>query len=180
MNTKQIVTNILVLAIGVFGSLMAFYQFIKADIQSFLTQKSQEQKDEQSVYLGQLRLAALERAILFIDRINPANLFTRLHQPGIGLRELQNLSNLEVKAEFQHNITQQLYLSNESWNVIKQLKDDTITMINHVSAGLPEGANGIDLSRMILQHLATLSDNPYDLAINHVKKEINQIFKSKH
>ncbi|HTM99703.1 MAG TPA: hypothetical protein VL088_13200, partial [Pedobacter sp.] len=114
--------------------------------------------------------------IIFIDRINPANLLIRLHQQGIGVKELQNLVVNDIKAEFQHNIAQQLYINSTSWQVIRKLKDDTIAMINNAVLGLPESANGIDLSKKVLQHMADIAENPYDLTIDHLKKDIQELF----
>ncbi|RZK17008.1 MAG: hypothetical protein EOO43_13920 [Flavobacterium sp.] len=176
MIAKNDLIDLLVLLLGIFGALMAFYQFIKSDIQQFFNLKARELNKESRASLLPLRLQAHERLIIFVERINPANLLVRLHQQGIGLRELQNLIVDDVKSEFQHNIAQQLYVNSSSWNVIRKLKDDTVAMINNAVQGLPESATGVDLSKKILQHMASISENPYDLTIDHLKKDIQGLF----
>jgi len=131
---------------------------------------------EERAALLQLRLQANERLIVFIDRLNPANLFLRLHQPGIGAKELQSLILNEVRSEYQHNVSQQLYLSTGNWIVLSKLKDDTLAMINNAVATLPAEASGVDLSRKVLEHVAAISENPYDLTIELLKQDIHQLF----
>ncbi|MNI44349.1 hypothetical protein D3C85_1062050 [compost metagenome] len=82
----------------------------------------------------------------------------------------------EIRAEYQHNITQQLYVDPVTWGVVRKLKDDTIGMINNAVQGLPAGSNGIEVSKSILQHMATINENPYDLTLELIKKDINQLF----
>jgi hypothetical protein len=120
------------------------------------------------------RLQAHERMIVFIERINPSNLLIRLHQQGIGVLELQTLVIAEINSEFQHNITQQLYIEEETWNVIRKLKDDTIAMIGNGVKGLDPDATGVDLSRKVLQHMSTMKENPYDLTLSLIKQGIAQ------
>jgi hypothetical protein len=176
MHVKPILIDLIVLALGIFGSLMAVYYVVKGDIQHFFKLKTIELNQAHSASLLPLRLQAHERLIIFVDRINPANLLVRLHQQGIGIKELQNLVINDIKAEYQHNITQQLYINVTSWQVIRKLKDDTIAMINNAVSALPESESGIDLSKKVLQHMAGIPENPYDLTIDHLKKDIQEMF----
>lgn len=176
MNIQQIVTDVAILFAGLFIAFMAVYYILKTDIQRFFNLKTIEINKEARTHLLPLRLQAHERLIIFTDRINPANLLVRLHQQGIGLSVLQAGVLNEVRSEYQHNITQQLYVDSITWNVVRKLKDDTIAMINNAVQGLPADANGIELSKAILQHMASIDENPYDLTIELIKKDIQKLF----
>lgn len=176
MNIQQIVTDVAILFAGIFIAFMAVYYILKTDIQRFFNLKTIEINKEARTHLLPLRLQAHERLIIFTDRINPANLLVRLHQQGIGLSVLQAGVLNEVRSEYQHNITQQLYVDSITWNVVRKLKDDTIAMINNAVQGLPVDANGIELSKAILQHMASIDENPYDLTIELIKKDIQKLF----
>lgn len=176
MISKNDLIDLLILLLGIFGALMAFYQFIRSDVQRFFDLRTKDLNKESRASLLPLRLQAHERLIIFVERINPANLLVRLHEQGIGVKELQNLILNDIKSEFQHNIAQQLYVNSSSWNVIRKLKDDTIAMVNNAVQGLPEPSTGVDLSKKILQHMATIAENPYDLTIDHLKKDIQGLF----
>lgn len=124
-----------------------------------------------------LRLQAYERIILFLERINPSNMLIRLHVSGMSAREMQHLILSEVRQEYQHNIAQQLYVSNHSWKIVNRIKEDTIAMINNAAKGLPEHASATDMSRIILTHLADFAeDNPYTTALTIVKQDIQKLF----
>lgn len=176
MNIQQILLDVVILFAGVFAALIAIYYVLKSDIQRFFNLKNIELNKESRAQILPLRLQAHERLIIFIDRINPANLLVRLHQQGIAIGTLQAGILNEVRSEYQHNITQQLYVDSITWNVVRKLKDDTIAMINNAVQGLPADANGIELSKAILQHMAGIEENPYDLTIELIKKDIQRLF----
>ena len=123
-----------------------------------------------------LRLQAYERMVLFIERINPANMLIRLHVSEITASEMHQLIISEIRTEFQHNITQQLYTSNQTWMVVKRLKDDTISLINSAAKSLPGNASSLELNKAILIHLSNLDENPYDSALAIIKQDIHQLF----
>ncbi len=124
-----------------------------------------------------LRLQAYERTVLFLERVNPSNMLIRLHTPGMSAREMHSQIISDIRAEYQHNISQQIYVSDVAWATVKQVKEDTISMINSAVNGLPENASSVDLSRAILTHLANLeAENPYDIALRIVKRDMQSLF----
>lgn len=124
-----------------------------------------------------LRLQAYERMVIFIERINPVNMLVRLHVADSTARELQHQVLSEIRAEYQHNISQQLYVSNDVWQLLKRVKEDTISLMTNAAKSLPHDAPSVELSKVILTHLSDLEDNPYDLAIGRIKGELFQLFK---
>lgn len=176
MNIPYFLTLVAVLAIGSSITVAFAWYLIRNEVQKYFSLKSFEARKEERSHLLPLRLQAHERMIIFIERINPANLLVRLHQQGISAKELQAVILTEIRTEYQHNVTQQLYVGPASWNVLRKLKEDTIAMLNNAVAGLPADASGIDLSRKILEHMATIAENPYDLTLELIQKDIHQLF----
>ncbi|QQL48582.1 DUF7935 family protein [Mucilaginibacter ginkgonis] len=123
-----------------------------------------------------LRLQAYERLVLFIDRINPANMLIRLNATSYTAKELQAIIVSEIRNEFQHNISQQIYISTEAWAAVKKIKDDTLSLVNNMIAAMPADARGLEVSRQLIGHLAKLEDNPYDAAAEIVRKDLEGIF----
>src|SRR5690554_3236602 len=109
-----------------------------------------------------LRLQAYERMVLFVERINPANMAARLHKPELTAKTFEHLLIDEIRAEYQHNITQQLYVTDAAWSVTKRAKDNTVALIRNAGAGLPANATAKELSTVLLAHIAALDENPYD------------------
>ncbi|SKB94754.1 DUF7935 family protein [Daejeonella lutea] len=168
-----------IVEIAVAGVIVFFvgWVFVKAYLDQRFNFRMIEFKKESLKQTLPLRLQAYERTVLFLERINPSNMLIRLHVAGMSAKEMQNLIISDIRAEYQHNISQQLYVSSTTWNVVKKIKDDTISIVNSAVKALPDSATSGDLSKSILLHLAGLdTENPYEIALNIVKKDVQALF----
>ncbi len=100
-----------------------------------------------------LKLQAYERLTLLADRIALPNIISRLNQADVSAREMQMILTQNIRQEFEYNITQQIYVSAEAWNAVKNLKDQNMLVINQLASTLPANATGMDLNKHILQFL---------------------------
>lgn len=123
-----------------------------------------------------LRLQAYERLILLVERINPVNLLLRTNASGLTLAEYQQILKAEIRNEFQHNTTQQLYVSGSAWSTVSKIKEDTLVLINNCAQSLSPDAPAIELSKLILNHLSSLENNPYESATQVIKGDVQQMF----
>jgi hypothetical protein len=103
--------------------------------------------------LIKMQLQAYERLILLTDRIALPNLISRVNQAGTSAKEMQMLLTQNIKEEFNYNITQQIYVSPDSWTAIKNLKEQNMLIINQLANLLPPNATGMDLNKMLLEYL---------------------------
>lgn len=177
MNSIAYLLDILKFALA--GVIIFFtgWVFVKAYLDQRFNFRMIEIRKESLKQTLPLRLQAYERTILFLERINPSNMLIRLHVPGMSAREMQNVIISDIRAEYQHNISQQLYVSATTWNVVKKIKDDTISIVNSAVGALPDHATSGELSKSILMHLADLeTENPYEIALNIVKKDVQVLF----
>lgn len=101
----------------------------------------------------QLQLQAYERLILLTDRIALPNLIARVNTPGLSARDMQSLLIQSIRHEYEHNITQQIYVSTEAWGVVRDYKEQNQLIVNQVASFLPEEATGADLNRSLLDLL---------------------------
>ncbi|MDT8309528.1 MAG: hypothetical protein RQ866_08340, partial [Bacteroidales bacterium] len=81
-----------------------------------------------------------------------------------------------IREEFDHNISQQLYISSESWSMVKNAKEEMVQLINTVAASIKEEERGIDFCRKVLEYSAKEQRYPTLPAIEVVKKEVRQLF----
>jgi hypothetical protein len=116
----------------------------------------------------QLQLQAYERLILLTERIALPNLISRTNQPGISGRDMQLMLTHTIKHEFDHNITQQLYVSAEAWDAVKNLKEQNIHIINQVASFLPADVSGSDLNKQLLEMIV---QNP-KVSLHNVVAEV--------
>jgi hypothetical protein len=154
---------------------IAFYLF-----KPYLDKQNQlqilELKRSVSTQTLPLRLQAYERVVLFIERINPANMLIRLNVGGLSAAELHIIVVNEIRNEFQHNVTQQIYVSSRVWAVLKRVKEDTLSLVNNAVKAMPENSTGMELSKTVLIHLSQLEDDPYEIAVNLVRQDLEELF----
>lgn len=100
-----------------------------------------------------LKLQAYERLVLLTERIALPNLVSRLNQPGISAYEMKLMLIENIKAEFDYNSTQQLYVTPVCWDAVRNLKEQNIMIINKVAAMLPATASAQDLNKQLLELL---------------------------
>lgn len=123
-----------------------------------------------------LRLQAFERVVLFLERSALDKLVLRVYKPGMSAKLLQSQLITTINDEFNHNLTQQIYISSTSWEVVKRAKDETIKVVNLAAAQMEDTSTGNDLSQKIFEIMMKLEMAPTQIAINQLKKEIRQIF----
>ncbi len=115
--------------------------------------KTEKQEAAATSTTKQLQLQAYERLILLVDRIALPNLINRLNEPGLTAREMQAGLIHNIKGEFEYNITQQMYVSQDAWDAVRNLKDQNMLIVNQITSFLPAEATAQDLNRSILEML---------------------------
>jgi hypothetical protein len=128
-----------------------------------------QQNSEKSM---QMRLQAYERLTIFIERIRPMNMISKLYSKEATAQDLQLAMVQTIRAEFEHNISQQLYVSHQVWQTINAVKEQEITMLNRVGSSLPMGAPAADLIKAISERVIQQEeDAPTAIALEALNKE---------
>jgi len=97
-----------------------------------------------------LQLQAYERLVMLSERIALPGLISRINQPGLTAKQMQLLLLENIKQEYEYNMTQQIYVSPVAWEAVKNLKEQTMLIVNQVSAAMPSDSTGNDLNRVLL------------------------------
>ncbi|MBM3416668.1 MAG: hypothetical protein FJY20_09520 [Bacteroidetes bacterium] len=125
---------------------------------------------------GQLKLQAYERLVLLTERIALPNLICRLSQPGISAYEMKIILTENIKAEFEYNSTQQLYVSPVSWDAVRNLKEQNIMIVTKVAALLPPEASAADLNKKILELIMSQPNGPiHELVLQALNFEAKKL-----
>lgn len=117
--------------------------------------KRGEKSDEKTIdpQTKQMQLQAYERLTLLVDRIALPNLISRIAISGISARDMQLLLVKNIREEFEYNISQQIYVTHDAWNAVKNLKEQNMLVINQFANALPPNATGLDLNKLLLEFL---------------------------
>lgn len=156
--------------------LYAMYLGIKVMIAKELTKQELEIRQKSIEITLPVRLQAYERMILFLERISPNNLVVRVNQPDLSAREFHQILLREIRDEYNHNVSQQVYMSIGVWEEVKTAKEDLITAINASSSELPDEATSLDLAKRVFEHMMEKNIDPIEHAINSLKAEISKTY----
>jgi len=122
-----------------------------------------------------IKLQAYERIVLFLERISPESLLMRVSTPGMTVSQLQSALLTAVRSEFEHNLSQQIYMSPQAWEVVRNARSNTIKMINSEAERIKGDAPGIDLSKLLLGRVMEMEHEPSRTAIDFIKGEVGKM-----
>ncbi|HET6226900.1 MAG TPA: hypothetical protein VFF27_11515 [Bacteroidia bacterium] len=148
-------------------------------VKNFLDHESKKRvldvKMANQAVLTPIRLQAYERVILFLERINPNGMVMRLNKTG-SAANFQGELLKTIRSEFEHNLSQQIYMSNKSWEAVVKAKEETIKLINIAATKVSADASAMDFAQAVIGVSSQLSELPTKPSIEVIKKEIAKEF----
>ncbi len=172
-------TSVIIISVGALLAVLAlYYYFYQKDKKAVpeAIQPITTAVPAQTAATRQLQLQAYERLVILADRIAIPNLISRNSQPGLGKTDMQVLLTQTIKQEFDHNLSQQIYVSAEAWDAVRNLKEQNMHLINQVASILPPEANGMDLNKKLLDFVMNQPQgslhNLVQEAVSHEAKKL--------
>ncbi len=149
-------------------------------IKQFIDKESRQQKHELMMNNQKLttpiKLQAYERMVLLLERLSPENLLTRVYAPGVTAKDFKGMLIKNIRSEFDHNLSQQIYISAETWEVMKLAKENMVKLVNIAGKNINPSANASDLSKIILEMYLKVEFPPLKVALEKLKKEFSENF----
>jgi hypothetical protein len=170
LDTTTFLTVVIAVIIGVFVAILIYLQ------QKIGVATKAVDKDTKI-----LKLQAYERLILLANRIALPHLIARLQQEGksnasLSATDQQLLLVATIKEEFEHNVTQQLYVSKTAWDAVTNFKEKNILLIHQAAVTLPVGASAGELNRLLISFLANdVSGDMHQFVSEVLSLEVKQI-----
>lgn len=146
--------------------------FLNAQYQTSLLEYRQKIVDQKLP----LKLQAYERLMLFCERIDLNNLVLRLRTNDMDVDTLTNSVLISIQKEYEHNMAQQLYISDNLWKILQATKDDTINIVSSFSSKFEGSANALEFAN-ILAAAANTEDISLNTARKAIKEEVKMILQ---
>tara|TARA_R110001592_G_scaffold237306_1_gene496070 strand:- start:7235 stop:7756 length:522 start_codon:yes stop_codon:yes gene_type:complete len=142
----------------------------------------EEQKDnlkisariEQKKLIDPMRIQAYERCIILLERIRPQALVMRVYKGGMNARFTQTEFVRTIREEFNHNMSQQLYVSDNAWSLLVLAREEIVQLIQVCSQDLSDTDSGGEFSKKLMATFHMLEKSPIDEAISFLKQEMNK------
>lgn len=124
-----------------------------------------------------VRLQAYERLTLFIERISLNNLLPRVRKQEMNVSEFRTALINNIRLEYEHNLSQQVYVSVDAWNMIRAAKEETISVINRNAMSMLPELPGVELHKKIIAELAESEEEATSQKVLvQLKKEVMQLY----
>ncbi|MBR5434414.1 MAG: hypothetical protein IK117_08250 [Bacteroidales bacterium] len=144
---------------------------VKAFLENETAKATESRKIENAKITMPLRIQAYERLVLLLERIKPESLLLRVQSPNMTAGLLHQELLITIRAEFEHNLSQQIYVSQAAWDSVKAAKDSLIRLINEEAVNVATGAPASTLSEAIIKATVSQASNPTDNALSVLKKD---------
>ena len=122
-----------------------------------------------------IKLQAYERIVLFLERISLESLIVRVSLSDMTASQLHSAMLNAIRSEFEHNLSQQIYMSQQAWEVVRNARSNMIKIINSEVEKLPPDTSGMALSKKLLEKIMELEKEPTRAAIDYIKAEISRL-----
>lgn len=156
--------------------LYAMYLLMRSYVNRELRLKELEIRGRSIETMLPLRIQAYERMCLFLERMTPQNLLVRLNTNGMASREFQQLLLNEIRNEYNHNASQQVFMSEAVWELVKNAKEELIVTINDSASEMNEDSTSLDLAKKIFEKSMNKAVDPIAHALSQLKTEIQATF----
>jgi hypothetical protein len=163
---------ILPAGIVLYGMYLVVVSFLSKEREKLLV----DLKTQNTQVVLPIRLQAAERLCLLLERITPNNLVRRYNPTQFSAAELHPMLLTEVREEFNHNLSQQVYCSEETWEAVRRAVEDVITLLNLSRQSLGADATGMELAKAIFAQSLDQKNDAITFALRKIKSEVQLYF----
>ena len=121
--------------------------------------------------ISPIRLRAYERLTLLLERTTPDRMLMEMNLQEMTIPQVQQQLLRTVRLEYDHNLSQQIYVSDEVWDKIIHARDEMGAFVTAMAAGMPEGSSTLDYAKTLITAYSTNGETPNSVALSALKEE---------
>ncbi len=173
----QILPYILIVVVVIFG----FWMIQHSQYRNEEKKRQFELKRESQKSISPIRLRAYERLALLLERTKPEHMLMELRakEPDAlstwSVAQVQQYLLQTVRAEYEHNQSQQIYVSDEVWDLVINARDQMAAFIIAMGTQLPKNATAQVYATTLMTAYASNGETPGDKAMEALKTEAKEI-----
>jgi hypothetical protein len=154
---------------------VAFF-LIKNTYENELKKQVLDLKHNSKQIISPIRLQAYERLALLLERMKPDSVLLRNSGNNFTAVQYRTILLSAIRSEFEHNLSQQVYVSGALWDATKKAKEETAKIINLAAGKVGIDASGQDLATAILEIYVGINPTPSDAALELLRCEIKELY----
>lgn len=122
------------------------------------------------------RLRAYERLTLLLERTQPEHMIMEINVVDYTTIQLQQHLLRTIRQEFDHNLSQQVYVSDELWQKILLARDEMAAFITTIAAQMAPDSTALDYAKAMMTAYAQNGATPHEIALTALKEEAKNLF----
>ncbi|MCQ2342604.1 MAG: hypothetical protein MJZ75_03815 [Paludibacteraceae bacterium] len=138
-----------------------------------------ELKRESQKSISPIRMRAYERLSLLLERTEPEAMLKELMDDRDWINktvmDIQRELLQRIRIEFDHNMSQQVYVSDEVWQKIMLARDEMAAFVNQMAIQLKPGSTGVDYMKTLIQAYHLNGETPHETALQALKDEARSL-----
>ena len=150
---------------------LVMYKFYKAEEQKRLWEMKRASQKE----ISPIRMRAYERLSLLLERTTPAHMLMDMPLQELTVLALQPRLLSTIRQEYDHNLSQQIYVSDEVWDKIIHARDEMGAFVTTMAANLPKEATALDYAKALITAYNTNGETPNGIALSALKEEARKL-----
>ena len=154
----------------------AAYFLIRSFLDHEIKQLKEDKKDDTRKAAVPLRFQAYERIVLILERISPANMVLRVNRAGMTKELLQGELLQTVREEYEHNLAQQVYVSDKAWKLVQSAKEEVLSDINTAAGKMTDKNTAADYGQEVITLHLGRKTPAHEVAVRFLKDEIKEMF----
>jgi hypothetical protein len=171
----EILTDILKITIPALIVFFTAWILLKNMIRNDQDKRRQEVILQNAKTVTPIKLQAYERIVLFLERISMESLLVRVSMSDMSAGQLHSALLATIRSEFEHNLSQQIYMTPQAWEVVKNARSNTIKIINSEAEKIKGDASAMEFSKQLLTKVMELEKEPTRVAIDFIKSEVGRM-----
>ena len=125
--------------------------------------------------ISPIRLRAYERLTLVLERTQPEHLLLNEDISGMTIMQIQQLLLRTIRLEFDHNLSQQIYVSPELWDKIIHARDEMAAFVNEMAIKMPQDSTSMDYAQVLLTAYRNNGVTPHQEALEALQEEVGRL-----
>lgn len=158
--------------IVLFATWLVLYKLLKNESDKRLWELKRLSQKE----ITPIRLRAYERLALVLERTTPEYMIANLDINNLSIEQMKQAMLRTVRMEFEHNMSQQIYVSDRLWQQILLARDQMGAFLTAMSTQIPTDGNSIAYARTIIAAYNSNGDTPHKIALETLKNEVEHLF----
>jgi hypothetical protein len=172
----EIISDLIKILLPASLVLLGIYLTIESVLKKQFEKNVLEIRAKNTEIILPVRLQAYERMALFLERISPHNLIIRINQPNMTAGEMQSIMLHEIREELNHNLSQQIYMTEVVWTLIRNATEDITSTINTCAQQIETDKPSIELARKIFEVQMNKEGDLIQKAMSELKSEISLFY----